>query len=83
MCRMVDRLERDGLVERGADPGDRRARRVRLTPAGLEVADRGAEVVAGIERAIGEGLDDEERRALGALLSRVLDALAPQGGAPS
>jgi MarR family transcriptional regulator for hemolysin len=83
MCRMVDRLERDGLVERRADPGDRRATRVRLTPAGLEVADRGEEVVAGIERAIAEGLDEEERRTLGALLSRVLDALAPQGGPPS
>ena len=24
MCRMIDRLERDGLVERRADPADRR-----------------------------------------------------------
>jgi DNA-binding MarR family transcriptional regulator len=80
---MVDRLERDGLVERRADPGDRRATRVRLTPAGLEVADRGAEILAAIERTIGESLDEEEQRVLGALLSRVLDVLAPQGGAPS
>jgi MarR family transcriptional regulator, transcriptional regulator for hemolysin len=83
ICRMVDRLERDGLVERRADPGDRRATRVRLTPAGLEVADRGAEILAAIERTIGESLDEEEQRVLGALLSRVLDVLAPQGGAPS
>lgn len=30
----VQRLERDGLVVREADPDDRRAARVRLTPAG-------------------------------------------------
>jgi DNA-binding MarR family transcriptional regulator len=83
MCRMVDRLERDGLVERRADPGDRRATRVHLSGDGREVAERGAAVVDGIERAIAEGLDAGERRVLGALLTRVLDELAPRGGAPS
>jgi MarR family transcriptional regulator for hemolysin len=83
MCRMVDRLERDGLVERRADPGDRRATRVHLSGDGREVAERGAAVVDGIERAIAEGLDARERRVLGALLTRVLDELAPRGGAPS
>jgi DNA-binding MarR family transcriptional regulator len=34
---MVDGLERDGLAERLDDPGDRRAKLVRITPAG-EVA---------------------------------------------
>lgn len=33
---LVDVLERDGLVERRADPADRRARQVHLTPAGRE-----------------------------------------------
>src|SRR5262245_4813958 len=83
MCRMVDRLERDGLVERRSDPGDRRATRVHLTPEGLAVAEGGAGVVDGIERGIAEGLDDDERLALGALLTRVLDGLAPREGAPS
>jgi MarR family transcriptional regulator for hemolysin len=83
MCRMVDRLVRDGLVERRADPGDRRATRVHLSGDGREVAERGAAVVDGIERAIAEGLDARERRVLGALLTRVLDELAPRGGAPS
>ena len=31
LCRMVDRLEEAGLVERQPDPGDRRARRLHLT----------------------------------------------------
>ncbi|GAA2860606.1 hypothetical protein GCM10010517_19250 [Streptosporangium fragile] len=32
--RLIDRLVRRGLVDRLADPGDRRVRRVALTPAG-------------------------------------------------
>lgn len=31
LCRMVDRMEEAGLVERRADPGDRRARLLHLT----------------------------------------------------
>lgn len=34
--RLVDRMEAAGLVERVEDPGDRRARLVRLTPLGQE-----------------------------------------------
>lgn len=36
LCRMVDRLEDAGLVERQADPGDRRARRLHLTAKSRE-----------------------------------------------
>ncbi|MEU5873565.1 MarR family transcriptional regulator [Glycomyces sp. NPDC047369] len=34
VTRLIDRMEAAGLVERFADPGDRRGRLVRLTPAG-------------------------------------------------
>ena len=34
MTRMLDTLEADGLVERIADPADRRSKHLRLTPAG-------------------------------------------------
>ena len=34
MTRMLDTLESDGLVERLPDPGDRRTKLLRLTPAG-------------------------------------------------
>ena len=35
----IDGLERDGLVRRDPDPGDRRAKRISLTPAGVAAAD--------------------------------------------
>jgi DNA-binding MarR family transcriptional regulator len=83
MCRMVDRLERDGLVERRADADDRRATRVHLSPEGRAVAERGAAVVDAIERSAFDGLDAGERRQLGELLGRVLDRMAPGGPEPS
>ncbi|MEU5408645.1 MarR family winged helix-turn-helix transcriptional regulator [Nocardia asteroides] len=39
MTGRIDRLESAGLVRRIADPGDRRAVRVALTPAGRELVD--------------------------------------------
>jgi len=40
VSKMVKRLETSGLVAREPDPGDSRAYRVLLTPAGLDVAQR-------------------------------------------
>ncbi|MDT0342925.1 MarR family winged helix-turn-helix transcriptional regulator [Streptomyces litchfieldiae] len=71
----LDKLERKGLIERRPDLGDRRAVRVRLTPAGLELIDRVVVVhIANEERmlaALGEG----DRRALDTALRRLLIAL--------
>ena len=69
--RMVDRLADAGLVERRADPGDRRAWRLYLT-------DRSARLIAEL-RPIAEGLfddamagfDDRERQAFVDYLQRV------------
>ncbi len=50
LCRMVDRLAEAGLVERRADPADRRAWRLHLTDAAHPLLDQlkllGDEVVA-------------------------------------
>jgi MarR family transcriptional regulator for hemolysin len=80
MCRMVDRLVRDGMVERRADPADRRVMRVSLTPAGRETAGRGAGIVEGIAARAFAGLDADERRTLGELLGRVLERVPDEGG---
>lgn len=39
LARLIDRLEGQGLVERRADPHDRRAHLVHLTPAGRDLVD--------------------------------------------
>ena len=62
MCRIVDRLERDGLVERRPDPADRRATRVHLTAAGRSAAADGAHVVETIESRAFAGLDRHRAR---------------------
>lgn len=67
----VDRLEKRGLVARGTDPGDRRARIVRLTPAGEALI---TEVFARHKAAMdhaAEGLSKAERIALVDLLKKL------------
>ncbi|HZV92299.1 MAG TPA: MarR family transcriptional regulator [Caldimonas sp.] len=59
MVRILDRMQADGVVERRPDPGDRRARRLHLTPLARpmldeiwRLADRTrAEAFAGVGRA--------------------------------
>jgi DNA-binding MarR family transcriptional regulator len=65
---LVDTLERDGLVERHTDPADRRARLVRLTPAGEEAQARGALIHQQVmDRAL-RGLSDEQHRQFSTVL---------------
>ncbi len=81
--RMVDRLEEAGLVERRADPADRRAWRLHLTArahpilASLRVI--GDELVA--ETFAGLGADGEAQ--LAALMTRVRANLQAMGEAPA
>ena len=49
---ILDRLERKGLIERPADPGDRRSRPVRLTAGGQEAAARVAGAIARLDGAV-------------------------------
>jgi DNA-binding MarR family transcriptional regulator len=76
LCRMIDRLEESGLVERRRDPADRRAWRLYLTDAAqpvlVQLRDYGAELT---ESAL-VGLNDPERAALTAALNKIRDNLA-------
>ncbi|BCQ10260.1 transcriptional regulator SlyA [Mycobacterium heckeshornense] len=47
---VLDRLQRDGLVTRVRDPDDRRAKRIRLTPAGMAVAELTRATLTEVER---------------------------------
>ena len=81
MCRMVDRLEREGLVSRERDLADRRVIRVRITTAGREAADIGRQSVNQLESHAFQALSATERETLAELLGRLLDGLPETGDA--
>lgn len=55
--RLIDRLEASGLVERRADPADRRIWRLHLRPPALPVLRELQEERAEMLRIVGEGID--------------------------
>jgi DNA-binding MarR family transcriptional regulator len=73
VTRQVQRLERAGLLERVPDPGDGRARRVRISERGVHVVER---VRAVGRRRMAEALagwSDEDRHRLAVLCHRMVD----------
>lgn len=76
---LLDGLERDALIARQAQAGDRRALRIRLTPQGQQLAQA---VVAQHGRWIAGlfgGLTPAERSQLAGLLDKVAAGLAARG----
>jgi len=73
LSRLVDRLERRGLVSRRRDKEDRRIVLVHLEPAGERLLGE-AKVFRGsdLHRAV-EAMSSEERRRLTAVLTRLVD----------
>ena len=83
ICRMVDRLEALGLVERRPDPNDRRARLIHMT----ETARPGLARMKGAAQALFdealEGITPEEEAILSRLLGRIhTNLLAVTGEEP-
>jgi len=74
LCRMVDRLAEAGLVERRADPKDRRVWRLHLLPAAHDIVERLALLGAEIEDEAHELLG-EEFATLSASLTRLRNGL--------
>jgi DNA-binding MarR family transcriptional regulator len=73
---ITDQLEREGLVVRTLDRGDRRAITVRLTPSGLR---RFREIAASHEQWIVEllgGLSQEDRQLMFGILARLKNHLS-------
>ena len=71
---IVDRLERKGLVRRVADPVDRRAKRVELTPEGKALRRRIEQRVMAARPSIA-GLTKTEQRQLRDLLQKAMAGL--------
>jgi DNA-binding MarR family transcriptional regulator len=77
--RAVDALESLGLVTRTPEPGDRRALRIELTPAGKTLRDdRIHRATVGFAPAL-ETLRADERRTLLDYLTRMADAMRDAG----
>ena len=72
MTNRVDRLVASGLVERSADPADRRGVIVRLTPAGRNRVDSALAGLLEHERLLLADLSSEERDSLADLLRTVV-----------
>jgi DNA-binding MarR family transcriptional regulator len=80
LTRLVDRLERDGLVERVSCPDDARGAYARLTDAGRsKLEDASATHLAGVRAHFLAHVADPQLGVLG----DVFDAVAPSGGTAS
>jgi DNA-binding MarR family transcriptional regulator len=71
ITQLVDRLEADGLVERQADPHDRRARLATLTAAGRKACREGSQAQAAAEQRLLRKLSASESRQLAELLKKI------------
>lgn len=72
MTKIVDRLERSGLVGRRADPDDRRGVLVSLTDSGRALADAASDDYAAGRQRIVDRLGAEEAAAIDDALGRLL-----------
>jgi DNA-binding MarR family transcriptional regulator len=75
-------LEERGLLRRAADPNDRRARRLSLTPEGQALLRRAEAAVQRVQKALLAPLKPEERRSFVAALQKIADAHNESSRAP-
>ena len=75
LTRLVDRLERDGLVRRESCPGDARGMNAVITPAGRRRFAAARQThLEGVRRRFLEPLSEQEQRTLAGLWERLGDA---------
>jgi DNA-binding MarR family transcriptional regulator len=71
LCRMVDRLEESGMVERRRDPTDRRAWQLHLTPKSQKIVAKLQRSVDSLVDDMLDGLTSDERSEFARLLKTV------------
>ena len=69
VTQLVDRLEAEGLVQRGGCSEDRRAIRARVTPLGAERHAAGLEAIRSVQASVAERLAPADRARLVELLA--------------
>jgi len=75
LVRILDRMEAEGYIERRADPADRRARTLFVTPKASPLLNQIWAVASATRNEILAGLSTEERNTLMSLLERVHENL--------
>lgn len=73
MTGILDRMERDELIERKADPNDRRAQRIHLTKRGADVCQPVLDVVDRVLAQVTRGISDDDVASSKKTLRTVLD----------
>jgi MarR family transcriptional regulator for hemolysin len=85
LTRMLDTLEKDGLVERMPDPADRRTNKLRLTPAGERALEEIFEIVDVLRARLLDGMSPETieqgNEILAGLMGKLDAGLPPPEGA--
>jgi MarR family transcriptional regulator for hemolysin len=86
LTRLLDRLAKNGLIERRADPNDRRANRLYLTPAARPLIAKLADLGHDMMETVLDGLDDESNsrllRDLGAMKDNLRSAIGRGANQP-
>jgi DNA-binding MarR family transcriptional regulator len=83
MVRILDRMESDGLLERRPDPGDRRARRLYLTPKVKPLLDQIWRLAEQTRADAFEGIGKAERESFMSVLERLHDNIRALTEPPS
>lgn len=83
MTHRIDRLEKQGLVERQPDPGDRRSLRVVLTGKGLQAVEQASAARFAEARDALRGIPQRQARQLAQQLQAMLAAIEGDGAAPT
>ena len=78
MAATLNRMERDGMIGRRQDPGDKRSALVALTPLALGHVETVERVVNAINALALEQLEPEERQQFLGLMRRVIGVLEAQ-----
>jgi DNA-binding MarR family transcriptional regulator len=74
LTRLVDRLEKEGFIQRELDPNDRRGFYAIITDKGIEALRAAWPVYAeGISQFFAQHLDDNEAKVLATIFSRMVD----------
>lgn len=72
VMRIVDCLEKDGLIKRVVDANDRRRNMLEVTTAGLEMISRFDEVEMALSEEIMEGLTEQEIETFYKVIDRIV-----------